>query len=1039
MGVAALFVRRPVMTLLVMLAILVAGLLSYKRLPVSDLPNIDLPVIQVSVSYPGTSPETMANSVTAPLERQFMTINGIQSVFSVSNTGSSTIVLQFDIDRDLDSAATDVQSAITTAQPLLPSDLPQNPTYRKINPTAAPILYLALTAPNMSQGDLYDYANTFIGQRLSAVDGVAQVITFGSPYAVRIQLDPEKLAAKEIGIDQVANHVALQNVDLPLGSLSGPKVSFTINTDGQLMDAAGYSEIIVKNEKGDLVKIKDLGRVLDSVEDDKYFMRYLSDEHNEPCIILGVQRLANRNAVRIIDHINQILDELVPQLPNTLKIHRIYDKSASIREAVADVEMTLVLAFILVVAIIYFSLGKWLNTLIPTLVLPLAIFGTFACMLVLGFSIDIFSLLALTLSIGFLVDDAIVVLENNVRHVEKGEDPIEAAIHGTEEIGLTIVSITLCLMAGFFPLVFMGGVIGRLFHEFGVTINIAILFSGFLAVTFTPMLCSRFVRPYAKGRKQPRMEIFAASFTEKSKQLYTPCLKWALQHRFVMLGIGSACIAFSLVLFRLIPMDFFPPDDIGFIQGFTVARDGTSPYLMEQYHEKIGKIALENPNIESALSISGSPTYNEGKFFFRLHPIHERVSLPQVVRQLSAEFHKMPGVNVYLSPLPLVNFAQGTTVQALYQYSISGFDRKKLYAAVPPLLQKMKEDPHFSQVSSDLKLKQPEWSFEIDRDKASYYNISAAQIENFFGYAYSGNKISQINGDINQYDVLIETLPRFYESPAVLPNLYVRSFTNALVPLAEILKPSETIGPLSVTHINGFPSVNISFNPGSDLPLGTVLEKLRSLSQEILPNDVHGKVIGTAEIFEKSFANLVLLLLLTFFIIYAILGILYESFIHPITVMSSLPPTVFGGLLTLYITGQPLSIYSFVGLILLIGMVLKNGIMMVDFANVAVHQEKKTAYDAIIEACLIRFRPILMTTLSSGIGVVPIALGVGGGMAINRIPLGLCIIGGLFVSQILTLLLTPVIYLLFEEIQEKILKKWATRPKGEDGISGTPL
>lgn len=1011
-----------------MLALLASGILAYRQLPVSDLPNIDLPVIQVGVSYPGTSPETMANAIAGPLEKQFLTISGIQTVFSVSKTGSTSIILQFDMSRDLDAAATDVQSAITTAQPLLPSDLPNNPVYRKINPAIAPILYLAVTSPNMTQGELYDYANSFIGQRLSLVDGVAQIVTFGSPYAVRVQVDPEKLAAKEIGIDQVAQEIARQNVEYPLGSLFGPKVNFTIEADGKLMDAEGYGEIIVKNKDGDLVKIKDLGQAIDSVENDKYFMRYLAKDKDSPCVILGVQRLANRNAVRIIDQINKILEDLKPQIPSTLSIYRVYDKSVSVREAVAEVQLTLLLALVLVVTIIYFSLGKWLNTLIPSLVLPLAVFGTFSMMLVMGFSINIFTLLALTLSIGFLVDDAIVVLENNVRHVEMGEEPETAAIHGTQEIGLTIVSITLCLMSAFIPLVFMGGVIGRLFREFGLTINIAIFLSGILALTFTPMLCGRFIRPYAKGRARPKMEVFAESLMEHARKIYVPCLHWALRHRLFMLGVGSACIVFSVILFRVIPVDFFPPDDIGFIQGFSVARDGTSPYLMADYHHKVGKQIVDNPNVHSIISVSSSQTPNEGLFFFRLQPIHERLPLKQVVRDLTAELHKIPGINVYLSPLPLINFSIGTTVQALYQYSLSGFDSNKLYAATPLLLKKMKEDPHFAQVSSDLRISQPEWSFAIDRDKASYYNIDAAQIEDFLGYAYSGNKITQINSDINQYDVIIETLPRFYQNPSVLPNLYVRSTQGALVPLSEIVTPKEIVGPLNVTHINGFPSVNISFNPGSDLPLGTVLERLRTLSSETLPPDVFGKVIGTAEIYQKSFASLVLLLLLTFFIIYAILGVLYESLIHPITVMSSLPPTVFGGLLTLYITGQSLSIYSFVGLILLIGMVLKNGIMMIDFANVAVHHEKKSAYDAIVEACLIRFRPILMTTLSSGIGVVPIALGIGGGMAINRIPLGLCIIGGLFVSQILTLLLTPVIYFLFEELEEALVKRFGKKP-----------
>jgi len=1013
------FIRRPVMTILVMASILFFGLLAYGMLPVSDLPNVDMPTIQVSVSYPGASPDTMANAVTTPLEQQFMTIEGIQNIFSTSNTGSTTIVLQFVLGRNIDAASTDVQAAISRAQPNLPSNLPNQPTYQKVNPAATPILYYVITSPNMTLADLYDYGNTFIGERLSMVEGVAQVVAFGAPYAVRVQIDPEKLAAKNIGLDQVTQSIKWTNVDLPLGTLYGERDDYTVDVDGQILRAPGYSELIIKNQKGDLVKIKDVGRALDSVQNDKFFQSYVTHQGTEQCIILAIQRLPGMNTVKIVQGIRSALEKLKPQLPSSLKIEAIYDQSDSIIEGVNDVKMTLIVAFLLVIAVIYLALGKWLNTIIPSLSLPMSIFGTFATMFLLGFSIDILSLLALTLSIGFLVDDAIVVLENNVRHVQLGENPRDAALKGSREISVTVLSMTLSLTAAFIPLLFMGGVVGKLFREFAVTIVIAVLISGFVSLSLVPMLSARFVKRYSQEKK-PKMERISDAINERMKKIYEPSLRWAMNHRLIMLGVGVGCIIGSLLLFKIVDKDFLPPDDIGFLQGYTLARDGTSPFLMDKYHQEIHKIAIEDPNMDSIISVSSYSNPNEGILFFRLKPFKERKPMDVVVKELGKKLKHLPGVNVYLSPIPLINLQVGTTAQALYQYSLTSIDRNALYAYAPRLLGKMKANPSFSQVSSDLRIHQPQWELHILRDKASNYNVNANAIENYFQYAYSDNKISQINAEINQYDVLIETLPKFYRDPTVLSKLYVTSTTGAQVPLSEILQATETVGPLTVNHINGLDAVGISFNPGENVPLGTSLATLSQLTKQDLPPQVFGQVIGTADIFKSSFASLDFLLLLAFFVIYVILGILYESFIHPLTVMSALPPTLFGGLLTLYLFNQTLSIYSFVGLILLIGIVLKNGIMMVDFAIAAVEKEGKSAYDAIIEACLIRFRPIVMTTLCALMGGVPIALGIGGAMAKTHISLGLCIVGGLIISQMLTLFLTPVLYYYFETLQEKL-------------------
>ncbi len=1023
MNLSEPFIRRPVMTILVMVSILFFGFISYEKMSVSDLPNVDMPTIEVSTSYPGASPDTMASSVTTPLEQQFMTIDGIQSIFSTSNTGSSTIILQFTLDRNIDDASTDVQAAISRAQPNLPSNLPNQPSYDKVNPAATPILYFVIRSPNMTLSDLYDYANTFIGERISMVEGVAQVTTYGSPYAVRVQIDPEKLAAKNLGLDQLTQSIQLTNVDLPLGTLYGERDDFTVDVDGQILRAPGYGELIIKNKNGDLVKVKDIGRALDSVQNDKFFQKFVTSQGAEDCIILGIQRLPGMNTVQIAKGIKETLQKLKPQLPSSLTIETIYDQSDSIIQGVDDVKMTLFVAFCLVVIVIFLALGKVLNTIIPTLSLPLSILGTTSVMYLFGYSIDILSLLAITLSIGFLVDDAIVVLENNVRHVQMGETPLDASLKGSKEISVTVLSMTLSLAAAFIPLLFMGGVVGRLFREFSVTIIVAVLFSGFVSLTLVPMLSARFIKPYEKEKKS-KIEEMAERIIETLKKIYKPCLYFAMNHKPLMLSLGVLSILLSGVLFKAVKKDFLPPDDIGFLEGFTIARDGTSPFLMGKYHEEINQIAIADPNIESILSISSYSNPNDGNLFFRLKPFKERKTMNEAVKILNDKLSHIPGVNVYISPLPLINLQVGTTAQALYQYSLTSINRDLLFEYAPKLVQKMQANPAFAQVSSDLHIHQPQWEMRILRDKAANYNVNASSIENYFQYAYSNNKVSQINAQINQYDVIVETLPRFYRDPTVLSKLYVTSTTGAQVPLSEILEVKETVGPLMVNHINGLLSVGISFNPGNNIPLGTSLQALKEVTKD-MPSQVYGQVIGTADVFASSFKTLTFLLLLALFVIYVILGILYESFIHPITVMSALPPALLGGLLTLYLLNESLSIYSFVGLILLIGIVLKNGIILIDFAIDLARKEGKSAHDAIIEACLIRFRPILMTTICAGLGAVPIALGIGGPIAQNRISLGVCIVGGLLFSQLLTLLLTPVLYSYFEKLQEKIRNRFS--------------
>ncbi len=1024
MNFSELCIRKPVMTTLLMLSILVFGLFSYIALPVSSLPNIDLPVILVSASYPGANPETMANAIVTPLEQQLMAIQSLRTTSSTSKTGSASIVLQFNLNRNIDEAATDVQAAITAALPNLPQNMPSNPIYSKVNPSATPILYFSVTSNIMTAGELYDYANVIIGQRISTVEGVSNVDAFGAPYAVRIQIDPEKLAAKNIGLDHVTQIIQNANVNLPTGVLYGPKTDYTIEADGQIFDAAGYGELIIKNENGDLVKIKEVGRALDSTSDDKYSHMYITRKAAQASVVLSVQRLPGVNTLTVIEKIREVLKELRPQLPADLEITTIYDDSESILQGVDEVKLSLVLSFILVVLIVYFFLGKIQNTIIPSLALPISIFGTASILLFFGYSMDILSLVAITLSLGFLIDDAIVVLENTVRRIQAGEAPFDASVRGAKEIFPTILSMTLCLVAVLIPMLFLGGVVGMLFRDFAITIFAAVLFSGFVSLTLTPMLCSIFTRPYHEAH-QTKMERFSDKWNLHIKKFYEPRLHWALNHGLIMLGLGIFSVIASFFFLMHIPTDFLPAGDVGYIQGFSHARDGTSPFQMVQYHKQLYEIAIADPNVHSIISISSRPNASEGIFFFRLKPLKDRLPIDDVIGDLSEKFQKVAGINIYLAPLPLINLNVGSTVQALYQYAITSVDLKPLYDYTPKLIANMKANHAFDQVSSDLRSLQPQWNLHILRDKAFNYNVNAADIENFLQYAYSDNRISQINAAISQYNVLIETLPNFYKDPSVLSKLYVRSSTDALVPLSEMVQTTETVGPLTVNHINGLPAVNISFNPGKGVPLGTVLDTLHTLTRDA-PAQIKGQVVGTADVFKSSMGALPILATIAIFLVYIILGILYESFIHPLTVMSALPPAFLGGLFSLYITRQPLSIYSFVGLILLAGIVLKNGIMMINFAIDAVEIEKKSAYDAIVEASLIRLRPILMTTAAALMGAVPIAIGFGGALADSLKGLGICVIGGLLISQMLTLFLTPVLYYYFEIFQEK-LEAWKNR------------
>jgi len=1042
MNLSEPFIRRPVMTSLVMVTILFFGILAFVNLPVSDMPSVDFPTIEVTVAYPGASAQLMADSVAAPLERQFTSLEGIQTITSTNNTGQTTIVLQFHLNRNIDDASTDVQSSITAALPDLPDNLPNNPTYKKVNPTDTPVLFYAIASDEITRGKLYDYGYSFLGQRLGMVEGVSQIQTYGSPYAVRIQVDPDQLSGKKIGIDQLATTVEQGNPNLPLGVLYGSMVEYTVEADGQIFNAEGYNNLIVRNHEGNMVRISDVGKAIDSTKDDKYSLKYITEETSQDCVVVAVLKQAGSNAVGVIEGIKELLPGLEAELPESVKVHTLFDQSEWIFESVHDVEFTLIVAFLLVVVVVFFYLGKFVDTIIPIVALPMTVIGTFLVMYLLGFSLDILSLLAITLSIGFLVDDAIVVLENVARHIEMGEKPFKAALEGSKQISFTILSMTMCLASVFIPLIFMAGIIGRIFREFAVTIVVAVLISGIISLTLTPLLCSRFMAPH-NDEKKNFIEKLSEKLNDGLLGIYKKGFHFVMRHKILTVGVGLLCIGGTLFFMAVIPKDFLPMDDLGFIEGFTQGPDGTSPYQMMRYQGEIQELVKNNPNVESVVSVGAVPIDSQGLLFIRLKPLKEREPMQKVVPEMYASLNTVAGINTFLKPVPLINLAIGTgSAQGAYQYSLQSIGDDKLYPAAEELINKMKTLPGFTQVNSDMHVNEPYVDIKILRDRAFDLNISAESIENSLMLAYSGGRVTQINGSLNQYDVIVETIPSAYRDPTVLDKIYVTSMVTSpvpspavtfnipegmtttptkdpglvQVPLSAVAEWELTTGPLSINHLNTLPSVTVTFDL-DDVPLSTALASLEQVAEQTLPSTVIGSIQGSADIFRQSFASLNFLFLIAIFVIYVILGILYENFIHPVTVMSALPPAAVGALLTLVIAGYSLDLYSFVGIIMLIGIVLKNGIIMIDFANEQMLHENKGIEEAIELACFARFRPIIMTTFAAGMGAVPIALGIGGGTAQSRRPLGLAIVGGLIFSQIITLFLTPVVFIYMERLR----------------------
>jgi HAE1 family hydrophobic/amphiphilic exporter-1 len=1026
MNFTELFIRRPVMTTLVMAGILIFGLVAYRQLPVSDLPAVDYPTISVTANLPGASPETMASSVATPLEKEFSTIPGIETMTSTSSQGGTSISLQFALSRNIDDAAQDVQAALSQAQRQLPQDvLP--PSFRKVDPSSSPILYYALRTTTLPLPQLNEYAETFLAQRLSTVDGVAQVQVYGSmKYAVRIQLDPQQLAARSIGIDEVAQAVENGNVNLPTGILWGTDKAYSVESQGQLTNAADFGALVVAYRDGAAVRLRDLGRVVDSVQDTKRASWF----NGQRAVVLAIQRQPGTNTVAVAERVKAEVETLRPQIPPSIDIATLNDRSLTVKASVNDVKFTLFLALCLVVMVIFLFLRNLRATAIPSLALPMSLVGTFAVMYLLGYSLDNLSLMALTLAVGFVVDDAIVVLENIVRHIEKGESVMEAALHGSREISFTVISMTLSLVAVFIPVLFLGGLIGRLFQEFAVTIGVAILVSGFVSLTLTPMLCSRWLKPRSEER-HGRFYQGIERVWDASLSWYERTLAWVMDRRGLAMAFSALILVGTVVLGRIVPKGFIPSEDQQQLQGTTETAEGTSYDAMVAHQRAAAAIVQDDPNVDGFMSAVGAggriSTVNQGRLIIHLKARDQRkMSADQVARSLTGKLGAVPGMRVFISNPPAINIG-GRSSKSDYQFTLTSSDIEALYQGAASLERRLQGIPGLTDVTSDLQVKNPEVQVRIARDRAAALGIDVSQIENALYNAYGARQVSTIYTSNDQYWVVMELLPEYQRDLSAMSLLHLTGRQGVSVPLGSLAQVTPSTGPLTVNHSGQLPSVTLSFNLEPGTSLGTAVERVEEAAREVLPSIISTSFAGTAQAFQAAQQGLLVLLVLAILVIYLVLGILYESFIHPLTILSGLPFAGFGALLALAVFQLDLSIYAFVGIIMLVGIVKKNAIIMIDFAIETERSHGKSAREAILEAASVRFRPIMMTTMAALMGTLPIALGHGAG-AESRRPLGVAVVGGLAFSQIVTLYITPVVYTYFDALQQRLARRKERKP-----------
>jgi hydrophobic/amphiphilic exporter-1 (mainly G- bacteria), HAE1 family len=1029
MSIAEFCIRRPVFTMLLMAAIMVGGLAGYRSLPVSALPRVDFPTIQVSANLPGASPETMASSVATPLEREFSTIAGVTSMTSSSFLGNTTITLQFDLDRDIDGAALDVQTAISATQRRLPSEMTTPPSFRKVNPADQPILFIAVSSETLPITQVNDYADTMMAQRISTIPGVAQVLIYGQQkYAVRTQVYPDRMAAAGISMEQVRSSLGAAASNAPVGVISGPKQLFNLQVDGQPSDAAGFRDLVALWRDGAPVRLGDIATVLDDVEDN----RSRSFINGKQAVVIAIQRQPDANTIEVVERVRALLPVFRSQLPASVELTPMFDRSVSVRDSVHDVQFTLILTIGLVIAVIYAFLRNARATIIPALAVPLSIIATYGCMALFDFSLNNVSLLAITLCVGLVVDDAIVMLENIMRHVEEGMPPFEAAIVGAKEINFTIISTSLSLVAVFIPVLFMGGIIGRLFSEFAVTISVAILASAVISLTLTPMMCSRWLRVPSKhstpGTTTAKPDILERSFAAMLNA-YERTLTYALHHRKLVMLATAASLVASIVMFAAAPKGFFPLEDNGFVFGSTEAAQDISFEAMVVKQKQMAELIAANPHVDNVFYAvgGGRGTYNSGRMFFGLKPRSERPPIGEVIAQIRKSASSIEGMAIYMQPVQNMQIG-GRQSKSLYQYTLQGNDLDTLYKYSDLLLQALQKEQGFLDVTTDLQLQSLQAMVTVDQAKAASLGVSYEAVRQLLYSAYGNAQVATLFTPSNDYAVLLEVAPEFQQNPESIGSLYVSNDRGEQVPLSTIATVARGVGPLSINHQGQLPSVTLSFNLAPNMALSNAVERINAIKKKLeMPESIISAFQGNAQVFQDSSNGQGLLIIIAIAVIYIILGMLYESFIHPITILSGLPSAGLGALIVLMLFGMEVSVIAIVGIILLVGIVKKNAIMMIDFAITA-RDKGMSAEDAIFQACIIRFRPIMMTTMTAIFGALPIALGIGAGAELRQ-PLGISIVGGLLTSQFLTLYITPVVYL--------YLDKWSSRRHSESQSVGS--